>query len=205
MHISQSQAFVLADVIVVSEPPANRPLGDLNVRCQAPAVENCVSKTRTQSNDHFEAAAGHNTRTRNFCIIEDFGGDAQGTLNSLPHIEVIPLFDELGKNARTRAVFRDVVRSCNNNAVANHSRHSNGHAVSFWKLSSKIDNRLNQQLRRERVRRWSTFWRSNHCSLSIEYRGFNSAAAAIHCQCHLASHSYRLQPPPAFILKRKEQ
>ena len=31
------------------------------------------------------------------------------------------------------------------------------------------------------------------------------SAAAVDSQGHLTSHSYRLQPPPAFILKRKEK
>ena len=169
-----------------------------------PTIEDRVSKPRAQRDDHFQTASGDHTGSGNFGVIENLGRNAKSTLNRLPHIKVIPLLNELGKNTRARPILRDVVRGCNHNPVTNHSRHPNGHAMSFRKLRCKVDDRLNQQFRRKRVGSGRPFRRSNHCPLTIKDGSFNSATAAIHCQCHLASHSYRLQPPMAFILKRQE-
>ena len=60
MHIAQAQAFMLADVVVVGEAPANRPLGDFNVWGKASAANVKISAKASWAQQEYTCKADAN-------------------------------------------------------------------------------------------------------------------------------------------------
>ena len=84
MHIAQAQALMLADVVVIGQAPANRPLRDLDMRRQLAAVKHRVTEARAQGDDHFETASRNGPSAGDFGVVQDLGGQAEGRFDRRP-------------------------------------------------------------------------------------------------------------------------
>ena len=192
MNVAQTQALVLADVVVICQAPANRPLRDLDVGCQLAAVKHRVTQARAQGDDHFETAARDRASASDFGIVENLGGQAEGPLNRPAHIEVVPQIDQLGQHARARSIAGDVVRGRDDDAVADHSRHTHRHSRRSGKLTREANNSFHEKLRRQRVGSGHPARRGHHRATLIHHGALNATAAAVNRQRHLTSHGFRL-------------
>ena len=148
VHVAQAQALVLADVVVVGQAPANRSLRDLDVGCQLAAVKHRVAQARAQSDDHFETASRDRASASDFGVVQDLGGQAEGLLDRTAHVKVVPPLHELGQHTRARSVAGDVVRGCDDDAVADHARHTHRHSRCRGKLTREADDGFHEKLGR---------------------------------------------------------
>ena len=183
---------MLADVVVVCQAPANGPLRDLDVGRQLAAVEHRVTEARSQGDDHFEAAPRDRASASNFGVVQDLGGQAKGPFDRATHVEVIPAFHQLGQHARARPIAGDVVRGRDDNAVADHARHTHRHSRRSGKLTREADNGFDEELGRQRVRSGHSARRGHHRAALIHDGALNATAAAVNRQRHLTSHDFRL-------------
>ena len=183
---------MLADVVVVGQTPANGSLRDLHVRRQLAAVKHRVTKAGSQGDDHFETAARDSASASDLCVVQDLGGQCEGLLNRPAHVKVVPPLDQLGQHARARPIAGDVVRRCDDDAVADHSRHTHRHSRRSGKLTREANNGFHEELRRQRVRSGHPARRGHHRATLIHDGALNTAAAAVNRQRHLTSHGFRL-------------
>ena len=192
MHVTQAQALVLADVVVVCQAPANRPLRDLDVGRKLAAVKHRITEARSQGDDHFEAASRDRASASDLGVVQDLGGQAEGPFDRAAHIKVVPPLDQLGQHARARPIAGDVVRGRDDNAVADHARHTHRHSRRSGKLTREANNGFHKKLGRQRVRSGHPARRGHHRAALIHDGTLNATAAAVNRQRHLTSHGFRL-------------
>ena len=183
---------MLADVVIVGQAPANRPLRDLDMGCQHSPIEDSVAQARSQRDDHFEATARNRSRAGNLGVIEHLRRQSESLFDRPAHIEMVPAFHQLGQHARTRPVAGDVVGSRDNDAMSDHARHAHRHSRRRGKLAREADNGFHEELGGQRVRGRNPARRGHHRAPLIHDGTLDTTATAVDRQRHLTSHGIRL-------------
>ena len=170
---------MLTDVIVVGQAPPHRSLGDLDVRGEDSVVEDRVAQPCSQRHDHFVPVARHHSAAGHFGVVENERGDAEAAADRRSHVEACPLLDQVGQDPRPGAVPGDVVGCCDNNAMADHSRHAHCRPVGAGQLFRQPRDGLDQLGRRQRVGGGGAHRARDDGALGVEHRGLDTASAAV--------------------------
>ena len=190
--VAQAQALVLPDVVVIAQPPADRPLRDLDVRGQDAVVEDGVAQARAQGDDHLQAAAGDDAGAGDLGVVEDQGGQVQPLADGAGHIEAGPGLHELGQDPRAGAVARDVVGRGDDHAVADHAGHPHRHPVRRRQPARQGGDGLHERGRRQRVGGGGAPRAGDDGALDVEDGGLDPAAAAVDGQGGRTGHGTTL-------------
>ncbi len=138
-----------------------------------------AAQPRAESEHEFEALASDHARTVHLGVVEDKHGDAQRLAKSLASIEAVPLSDQVGIDTRARSAHGDVVGCGNDDAVADHSRQSDGGVRGLRHPLAQVHERLDEELRRERVGRGHALRLRAHGARLVDDGGLDATAATI--------------------------
>ena len=145
-----------------------------------------AAQAGAEGEHELEALTGDDAGTVHLGVIEYASRNAKSRLQRSPGVEALPLRDELGQHAGTRARLGDVVRGGDHDAVTDHARHAHGCSIGFGQLGCQVDQGLDEKRGRQRVWRGDPDRMGPHGACLIEHGGLDSTASAVDRQrrCH---------------------
>ena len=142
-------------------------------------------------------------------VVEHDDGDAQCLAQCCPRIEAMPLLHQCRIDARAGPAHSDVVGSSYHHAVPDHSRQANGRMCGVRKLLGEVDEGLDEELRRQGIRRRYTDRLGTHGAGIVEDGCLDPASTAVDDEgrgrgvfCAHATAVCRVRPRPGNLTRQ---